>query len=58
MKVKIKYDLKSDGEILTMKEAGLKEVMEIPSNIEEDQISNWISNETGWCIFNWEEIKD
>ena len=58
MKVKIKYDLKSDGEILTMEEAGIKEVMEIPSNIEEDQISNWISNETGWCIFNWEEIKD
>jgi hypothetical protein len=55
MKVKVKYDLESDGKLLTMEQAGVKEIVEVPDNIEEDEISDWISNETGWCIFDWKK---
>ena len=57
MKVKVKYDLESDGELLTMEQAGVKEIIKVPDNIEEDEISDWISNETGWCIFDWKKLK-
>jgi len=56
MKVKVKYDLESNGEILSMEEAGVQEIIEVPDNIDEEDISDWISDKTGWCIFKWEKI--
>ena len=56
MKVKVEYDLESDGETLTMEEAGLKDIIEIPDTIEEDEVTDWISDKTGWCIFGWVEL--
>ena len=53
MKVKVKYDLEFQGKILTMEEAGVKEILDVPDDIEEDEVSDWISDKTGWCIFDW-----
>jgi len=58
MKIKVKYDLESDGEILTMEEANVKEIIEVPDNIEEEEISDWVSDKTGWCVFSWKRIED
>jgi len=57
MKIKVKYDLESDGEILTMEEANVKEIIEVPNNIEEEEISDWISDKTGWCVFSWKRVR-
>jgi len=56
MKVKVKYDLEDNGEVLSMEEAGVKEIIEVPDNIEEDEIADWISDKTGWCILQWKEL--
>lgn len=56
MKVKVKYDLEDNGEVLSMEEVGVKEIIEVPDNVEEDEIADWISNKTGWCVFKWERI--
>ncbi len=56
MKVKVTYDLEDQGKILSMEEAGVKEILKIPDNIEEDNISDWISDETGWCVSKWETV--
>ena len=56
MKIKVEYDLESDGEILSMEDAGVQEIIEVPDNIDEDEISDWISDKTGWCVLKWNKI--
>lgn len=56
MKVKVDFDLESDGEVLTLEEAGVQEIMEVPDGIPSDEVSDWISDQTGWCVFGWETV--
>ena len=53
MKVKVQYDLEYQGKILSVEEADVKEIIEVPDNIEEDEISDYISDQTGWCVLKW-----
>lgn len=57
MKIKVKYDLEDNGEVLSMEEVGVKEIIEVPDNVEEDEIADWISDKTGWCVLNWKLLK-
>lgn len=58
MRVKVKWDLDVDGlEGLpykdALKESGLPSIVEVPDDIEEDFISDWISDEYGFCHHGW-----
>lgn len=53
MRIKIDWDLQSDGKRLSMKAAGVKRIMEVPDNLEEDEIADYISDQTGWCVNSW-----
>jgi hypothetical protein len=54
MKIKVDWDLESDGKRLSMKAAGVKRIVEIPDDIAEDEISDYITDQTGWCLNSWE----
>ena len=58
MKIKVEYDLESDGVIYTVEELGLNEIIDVPNNIDEDNISDWISDQTGWCVLKWERLSE
>ena len=45
-KVIVNWD--TDG--YTVEECGLEEVAEIPNNIEEDEIADYLSDEYGYCV--------
>ena len=56
-KVKVDWDTESDGEILTLKEVGLSEVMEVPDDViaehengDDEAIANWLSDNWGFCV--------
>jgi len=53
MKVFVEYILEG----LTPEEADLDEIVEVPDDIEEDEIPNWISNKTGWLVLSWEKCE-
>tara|TARA_Y100001972_G_scaffold70083_1_gene85407 strand:- start:9268 stop:9489 length:222 start_codon:yes stop_codon:yes gene_type:complete len=58
MLIKVNWDLDVDGlEGLpykdALKESGLPPVLEVPDDIEEDFISDWISDEYGFCHYGW-----
>ena len=56
MRVRVKFDLEDQGEKLSYKEAGVKPIMNIPSDLEDDEISDWISDKTGWAVLKWTKI--
>lgn len=56
MKVGVEFDLEADGRVLTPKEAGVKDVMDVPENIPADEIADWISDQTGWCVSSWKKL--
>lgn len=56
MRVKVEFDLESDGEVLTAEEAGVQEIMEVPDHLEEDEVADWISDQSGWCVRRWQEL--
>ena len=39
-----------DTDDYTLEECGLEEVVEIPNNIEEDEIADYLSDEYGYCV--------
>lgn len=61
MKVKVDWDLSSydDGDyptVLSMEEAGVKEIVDVPDNIDEEEISDYLSDTYGWCVNKWSEL--
>jgi hypothetical protein len=56
MKVKVNWDLESDGEVLTADEAGVPEVIDVPTYVTEDEVSDWLSDAYGWCHYGWKEV--
>ena len=57
MKVQVKFDLESDGKTYSLEEADLNEFMYVPDDLEENEVSDWIADETGWCVIDWRAIK-
>jgi hypothetical protein len=56
MKIKVKYDLECNGKTYTLKQAGVQEIIEVPDDIEEYEVSDWVSDKTGWCVLDWVEV--
>lgn len=55
MKVKVNWDLSTDDkdEPYTLEEAGVPEIVDVPDNIEKDEITDWLSDTYGWCLWDW-----
>lgn len=51
MVVKVYWD--TDGE-----EVELPNVVEVPSDIDEEDISDWLSDKYGWCVESWYEYEE
>jgi hypothetical protein len=56
MLVKVDFDLELNGKVYSLQETGLKEFMFIPDTLEEDEVADWISDETSWCVKGWREV--
>ena len=39
-----------------LEEVNLQEVINVPDNLDEEEISDWLSDSYGWCHFGWYEI--
>lgn len=50
----IKWD--TDGDLILFQE--LPQTIEIPKNVTKDQISDYLSNKTGFCHFGYELVDD
>lgn len=43
-------DIVWDCEELDQDEIGLPSEVEVPDEVEEDEIADWLSDEYGWCV--------
>ena len=50
MKVKVKWD--TDGEVIPE----LPEIVDIPANVDFEDVSDWLTDKYGFCHFSWSEI--
>ena len=50
--INIQWDTDEDKELLSF----LPTEMEIPDNIDKDDVADWLSNETGYCHFGFEIV--
>ena len=57
VKVKVDWDTEIDGRILTLEEAGLPEIVEVPDDVvaedmtnDNGEIADWLSDNYGWCV--------
>ena len=58
VKLKIEKEIKTMRKVIvnwdtdgyTLEECGLEEVVEIPNNIKEDEIADYLSDEYGYCV--------
>lgn len=46
MNVKVEWE--TDGEAVD-----LPEIVTVPEDVEEDQVSDWLSDEFGWLVLGW-----
>lgn len=54
MRIQIKYDLENEGEILSPKEAGGNEILEVPNDIKEGKYSRLdFRFEIPFYLWNW-----
>ena len=60
MKVKVKWDLTTDDreEPYSLEEAGVKEIVDVPDNIDEEEVTDWLSDTYGWLHYGWVEIDE
>jgi len=56
MEIKVDWDLTDDDKTFTPDEVGVPVVVEVPDEIEEEDITEWLSDKYGWCLFGWKEI--
>ena len=68
--LKVDWDLTVDGEVdedgheiteYTLEQASLSPFIFVPLEengqlIEDDMVADWLSDEYGWCVNDWEEI--
>lgn len=50
MKVKVNWDTDN----YPLEECNLKEIVDIPNDIEADDIADYLSDEYGYCVFSFE----
>ena len=50
MKVKVNWD--TDGEVTPE----LPEIVDVPANVDFEDVSDWLTGEYGFCHFGWSEI--
>ena len=56
--IKVKWDT-TDGEYtISPNEVGLPEIVAIPMDIEEDEISDYLSDKWGYCHFGWSDYSE
>lgn len=53
---KVIWDTKIDGDILDPRDLDLPEQVEVPDEIED--VSNWISDNYGWCTLQCFQVSD
>ena len=53
MKVKVNWDLESDGKVYSPKEVGLETIVNVPDQIDDEEVSDWLSDKYGWCVNSW-----
>ena len=47
--------------MLSLREARVTEIVEVPAEVyaqqeqNETAVSDWLSDEYGWCVFGWED---
>ena len=46
-------DIVWDCEELDQDEIGLPSEVEVPDEVEEDEIADWLSDEYGWCVLSF-----
>ena len=56
MLISVKWDLEVDGVIETDPEIIPDEIQEIPDSVEEDDVSDYLSDLTGWCVLSWQRV--
>lgn len=54
MKVKVNWDTDN----YPLEECNLKEIVDIPNNIEEEDIADYLSDEYGYCVFSFEILEE
>ena len=45
----IKVEWETDGE-----DVDLPEFVQVPEDLEDEQVSDWLSDEYGWLVLGWE----
>lgn len=60
-RIRVDWDTESEGRMLSLKEAGVTEIVEVPEDVynreteDEGAVCDWLSDEYGWCVFGWED---
>lgn len=49
---KISVDWDTDNKVIK----GLPTEIEIPDNIENDEVADYLSDKYGWCVYSWVEL--
>lgn len=58
MKVKVLWDTQdcsvNDLECIIN---GLPTIIDVPDDVEEENVADWITDESGWCIDSWSQVE-
>lgn len=54
MKVKVNWDTDN----YPLEECNLKKIVDIPNDIEEEDIADYLSDEYGYCVFSFEILEE
>ena len=56
LRFKVEWDTEQDdGEVFTPQECGLPTHVEVPADVEDDMVADWISDKYGYCILSLRE---
>lgn len=55
-KTKTIYNVEWDTDGIDKDELDLPDKVEVPSDIDDDQIPDWLSDRYGFCVNGWEEV--
>lgn len=61
MIIRVDWDLTdddNDGEAYTLEEVGIPAVVEVPDDIPEEDVSDYLSDNYGWCVNSWRLIQE
>ena len=48
----VKVDWDTDGEIVPE----LPEIVDVANNVDIDEVSDWLTDKFGFCLFGWAEV--